>query len=281
MAIPTLIHTSERHYFDEQARQATIEPVTPELLQRYAYPGTLFPRELMYRIMGSLEGKTVLDVGCGEGQDALTLSMLGADVTAFDISAGAIEVAQKRFDLHGRTANIFVSSIEDFPSDIGTYDIVFVEALLHHVIHDLDNVIAKLKSFVAPGGKLVFSEPVARIPELRQLRLLCGPEPVGTPDERPLEPTELEIMEDHLPGLEFRSFYFLMKAKRWVLPTGILETAAPWRQRATYGLAWLDSVLLNVPGLNRLGGVNVMWWTRSQADSVSDSYGHAGVLDES
>ncbi|MCB9426188.1 MAG: class I SAM-dependent methyltransferase [Flavobacteriales bacterium] len=43
------------------------------------------------------KGKTALVVGCGMGDDAITLEKMGFEVTAFDVSGKAIEYCQERF----------------------------------------------------------------------------------------------------------------------------------------------------------------------------------------
>ena len=77
-----------------QAARAKVDYLDPRILIRYARPGNLFRREFIHRLLGNVGGKTVLDVGCGGGQDALVLSKLGAHVTGIDLSAGAISVAR-------------------------------------------------------------------------------------------------------------------------------------------------------------------------------------------
>lgn len=42
-------------------------------------------------------GKSALVVGCGMGDDAITLEKLGFEVTAFDVSESAIDLCKKRF----------------------------------------------------------------------------------------------------------------------------------------------------------------------------------------
>jgi predicted RNA methylase len=45
---------------------------------------------------GGLEGKTVLDLGCGVGRFAVRAAMAGATVYGYDISPGAIDIARSK-----------------------------------------------------------------------------------------------------------------------------------------------------------------------------------------
>jgi 2-polyprenyl-3-methyl-5-hydroxy-6-metoxy-1,4-benzoquinol methylase len=51
--------------------------------------------------LGDLEGKEVIEYGCGLGQLTVRLARSGAHVTAFDISAHSIETTRKRARLSG------------------------------------------------------------------------------------------------------------------------------------------------------------------------------------
>src|SRR3954469_21023966 len=88
----------EAEFFDGLAarRGEGAAPLDQAVIERYRGGGRLFPKEYYFRAMGDLRGKRVLDVGCGEGADALLLAALGARVTAIDVSPKAIELARNR-----------------------------------------------------------------------------------------------------------------------------------------------------------------------------------------
>src|SRR6202171_1203738 len=72
------------------------EPLDPAVLERYRTPGNMYPKEYCFRLLGDLRDKTILDVGCGEGEDGMILAKLGARVTGLDVSPAAIELAKQR-----------------------------------------------------------------------------------------------------------------------------------------------------------------------------------------
>src|SRR5579862_381185 len=93
----------EAQFFDRWAEQSvrTLQPIDPLVIVRYQSPRKLYPKEYCIGLLGDLRGKHILDVGCGEGEDAVLLAKLGATVTGFDVSPGAIEVAKRRAELDG------------------------------------------------------------------------------------------------------------------------------------------------------------------------------------
>lgn len=98
----------------------------------------------------------ILDLGCGPGEFIAELKKLGAEVWGVDFDKGAIEIAKNKFGLK----NVFDNSFEEFfnKNDLPKFDIItFFEALEHQ--EDPMLFIEKLKSFLKPGGKIVFSIP--------------------------------------------------------------------------------------------------------------------------
>jgi len=95
----------EARFFDDLAENLDDSELflDPLALERYSRPDLRkrFNKEFRYRILGQLAGKTLLDVGCGDGLNAVTFAKMGARVTGLDISPGAIQVAQRRAELNG------------------------------------------------------------------------------------------------------------------------------------------------------------------------------------
>ena len=95
-----------------------------------------------------------LDVGCGEGADAVWLAGRGWTVTALDVS----RVALDRAALHARDAGAEVTWVHaglvEAGLDAGSFDLVSAQypALLRTPTHD---AVRALLDAVAPGGVLV------------------------------------------------------------------------------------------------------------------------------
>ncbi len=258
------IWRSERAYFDAQAEAALARAhrgVAPEVIARYraaAHPW--HGKEFRFRLLGDLRGKRVLDVGCGMGENAVLLAACGARVTGVDVSERSIACARRLAAGSGVEVELLCAPLEDADLPPRSFDVVWGDGVLHHVLHDLDGVLARLTSLAREGARVVFSEPVDRVPGLRLVRALLPIPLDGTPNERPLREAELDVVRRHLPGLTVRPFVFLSRVNRFLVHNR-LEDAPPLRRQAAEALARLDAALLAVPGVSRLGAMCVLYGT--------------------
>ena len=105
----------------------------------------------------SIQGKKVLDVGCGGGILTESLAQSGAEAKGIDLSEKALKVA----DLHSLESGIAVQyeyiSAEDLAAkEPAQYDVVTCMEMLEHVPDPL-SIIKACSSLVKPGGKVFFS----------------------------------------------------------------------------------------------------------------------------
>jgi SAM-dependent methyltransferase len=99
--------------------------------------------------------RTVLELGCGTGNDAARLAAEGYSVTAIDLSAAAIERAQARY---GSLADFRVADMSrPLPFPDASFDAVMSNVALH-MFPDLitRSVFAQIERLVRPGGLFVF-----------------------------------------------------------------------------------------------------------------------------
>lgn len=105
----------------------------------------------------NLQGKRVLDVGCGGGILSESMSGKGADVTGIDLGEKALKVAH----LHGLESGIQVDyrlvSVEALAEEMPeSFDVVTCMELLEHV-PDPAAVVKSCTRLLKPGGTVFFS----------------------------------------------------------------------------------------------------------------------------
>ena len=254
----------EAEFFDKEAQHAmeSVTKVDPKTIERY---GKLrrrrFNKEYRFRVLGSLSGKKVLDVGCGDGINAMNLALLGAFVTGIDISPGAIEVAKRRAAINGVSDRVrFVCSpLETADIEKGAFDIIWCDAILHHLIADLDPIITKIVSWAKPGGIIILGEPVSLSKALRKFRMMLPIKTHATPDERPLERAELDIVGRHLANMQIRYFSIFSRLSRFVLIDMNYERSSAPRRMIYDLLSFADYAILSVPIFQPLAGTAVIF----------------------
>jgi 2-polyprenyl-3-methyl-5-hydroxy-6-metoxy-1,4-benzoquinol methylase len=255
----------EARFFDEWADRAFSDarPIDPLALARYGSPHVRrrFNKEFRFRILGKLPGKRVLDIGCGDGTNAILLASLGAQVTGIDVSPKAVELAAKRAELSGVSASTrFVCApLETADLPAASFDVIWGDAILHHLLAELDRVLPRLVAWAKPDGLLLFSEPVNFNPTLRRLRFMVPVKTEATPDERPLEPREIDLLSKYIADIRVEPFAMLGRLNRFVLSNYNYERASRPRQAISNMLAAVDYAILRTPGFRSLAGTAVLY----------------------
>ncbi|WP_329189900.1 class I SAM-dependent methyltransferase [Actinacidiphila glaucinigra] len=115
------------------------------------------PNNVLVREVEGLKPGTALDLGCGEGADAVWLARQGWRVTAVDISRVALERAAGHAKAEGIAEGLIDWQRHDlgatFPE--GTYDLVSAQFL--HSPNDMprERILRAAAAAVAPGGVLL------------------------------------------------------------------------------------------------------------------------------
>ena len=109
-----------------------------------------------HELIGVTEGKKILDVGCGPGDNVLKFP--NSEYVGIDISQEYIDNANNRFGKLGRFYCVSVDEIEK--TDITKIDIVIIKAVLHHLSDEqISDMLEKLKNIMSPSGVLITLDP--------------------------------------------------------------------------------------------------------------------------
>ena len=169
-----------------------------------------------------LQGKKILDIGCGGGLISEPLARLGGSITGIDASKKNIEVAK----LHAKKSNLKINYQDMSPEQLDStekFDIILNLEIIEHV-ENVDLYLKSCSNLIKKGG-LMFTATLNRT-ATSYIKAIVGAEyvlrwlPIGTHDwNKFIKPEELEKMLGDkkfktvdIKGLELNPF--LMKWKK-------------------------------------------------------------------
>lgn len=159
--------TSPRHAPTPSARPAlatwrrfsAAAPLGRELPTDVASYGADIPTEASLRLLGSLEGKRVLDLGCGAGHAAVSFARQGAKVLAVDPSTSQLDAARDAAE----RAEVRIELTHGGPAELAFVRADAIDAAWSAMalaeVSDLDRVFRQVHRVLKPESPLVFSLP--------------------------------------------------------------------------------------------------------------------------
>lgn len=152
-----------------------------------------------HSFFGPLEGRTLLDVGCGAGASSIFWARAGATVTAIDSSETGIAALRQLCAQLGLTNVTALVGDAMKIDELGHFDFVFGSMILHH-LEPFDRFASTLRRSVKNGGRAFFYENNAASALLVWFRMnvvgkLWVPK-AGDEDEFPLTPAEIDVLRE-------------------------------------------------------------------------------------
>jgi ubiquinone/menaquinone biosynthesis C-methylase UbiE len=139
----------------------TIEPGSPEFfahirpwMNPYKFPWIM---ERIEREAALLQGKHLLEIGCGMGYDSLEFIKRGVRVTATDLTPNAVKMTIRHFEVEGVKAQaVHTANALALPFGQNTFDAVWSNGVLH-ATGDTERAIQEARRVLKPGGRAIIS----------------------------------------------------------------------------------------------------------------------------
>lgn len=119
-----------KEYFDEvENRKYFVEPHIPN-----------------FASFENWNGKSVLEIGCGIGTDAVNFARAGAYYSGIELSEESLEIARKRFDVFDLVGNLQLGDAENLESTHAgkTFDLIYSFGVLHHT-PNIENALRSIR----------------------------------------------------------------------------------------------------------------------------------------
>jgi 2-polyprenyl-3-methyl-5-hydroxy-6-metoxy-1,4-benzoquinol methylase len=265
MAPPIVTQLREAEFHDRWASGTRVEEV--RVRESFEAP-TAMENQFILRRMGSLRGKTLLDIGAGLGESSVYFALQGAQVTTVDVSAGMVETASALAKRFGVKLKGMVSSAEDLEVPDESYDIVYIANTIHHV-QNRPLLFERVRRALKPGGRFFSIDPLAYNPAINVYRRMATE--VRTLDESPLTVADLKLARRYFHLVGHREFWILslaLFAKYYLKDRVHPNQERYWKRilrESESTLRWwmplraVDAVLTVIPGVRWLAWNIVMW----------------------
>jgi SAM-dependent methyltransferase len=101
-------------------------------------------------------GKSVLEIGVGQGTDLAQFAKYGAQCFGIDITERHLALAERNLASRGFSADLRRADATHLPFPDATFDCVYSFGVMHH-IPEIDQVVAEVHRVLKPGGTFFVS----------------------------------------------------------------------------------------------------------------------------
>ena len=118
------------------------------------------PTPVFVDFFAGLDGPAlrVLDIGCGQGRDALFIARLGHEVVGVDLSPNGIRDLSAAAHRENLPIEAIAADITNFIPE-GAFDVLLIDRTLHMLsVTDRLDTLTRLIGHVAPGGWVLIAD---------------------------------------------------------------------------------------------------------------------------
>lgn len=120
--------------------------------------GQILKRRRILHLAGNVNGKNVLDLGCGVGDSAYVLAKNGRVVTCIDISFNSLRIAKGYLTDDNLEANFLVGDAQYLPFRESCFDVIVCTGVLEHLPND-DICVSEMKRVLRHLGLVIITVP--------------------------------------------------------------------------------------------------------------------------
>jgi len=191
----------EEDFHDNWADSINIDEV---MVDEFFEACTSPENRIILEYLGNINGKNILEIGCGAGEASVYFAKKGALVTATDISTGMLNVVNSVAHKHNVSVKTLQCFSDNLPFSENTFDIVYAANILHHV--NIINTIEEIRRVLKEGGVFVCWEPLAHNPAINVYRRIASE--VRTSDEHPLKMKEVREIAKYFHHVKCKGTWF-------------------------------------------------------------------------
>lgn len=136
-------------WYEQNAAKYAGNVRDPKFTPYHAY----YEKPAMYALLPELNGKAVLSIGCGSGEDSAYLKKVGAERSVgIDLSGGLIKIAQETYP----ECQFRVMNMEKLDFSNESFDFAYSSLAIHYV-EDWGVVFKEVFRVLKPGSHFLFS----------------------------------------------------------------------------------------------------------------------------
>jgi ubiquinone/menaquinone biosynthesis C-methylase UbiE len=171
-AIQNRVRTEQREHSNNDVLSKSYQ-LKNRFKHIWIYPSRRRMDRALLEYLEKLNGKRVLDYGCGWGDSSLYMLDQGAEVHGIDISNKYIDAARKRCHeagYHDSKFGFYVMDAHNLGFADDSFDSVVGLGILHHL--EFGAALKEIHRVLKPNGRALFQEPLAGNPMLKLFRML-------------------------------------------------------------------------------------------------------------